>query len=200
MIYAIEAVGSECVKIGYCTDLVRLIYRWKQLDTHNSHALTLLGVVWGGSRQQEKTLHVEWAPHQVKGEWFRLAPIRSDIKRRFERVDINESFFEIAHLLKTQREGKLPLLLDDTNFVSLEEEHSLSYGPGQEIWASAKEEAEITHRAVRRTRKGHDLAEIFRLRSEGHTFEQIGRRLGKDLHAVHKAFSRAQKRLNKQAA
>lgn len=67
-------------------------------------------------------------------------------------------------------------------------------GPEQELGMLA---AEMTTKvSTKMGRKGGELAEIFRLRSEGHTFEQIGQILGKDWNAVYKAFSRAQKRLN----
>jgi hypothetical protein len=202
LIYAIEAVGSMCVKIGYCTDFVRLVYRWKQLDTHSPHKLTLLGVVWSGSREQEKDLHYEWEPHWVKGEWFLVTPLRSAITRRFQRAALDARSFEIADLLKTQKEGDLPLLLTDERFSSLNSIRNQGYQPGQESWLSAKESAEAVHRAAETAHKqgrhgGHVWPEIVRLRNEGLTFESIGAKLGKSGAAVYASWRRAQTRLNK---
>lgn len=55
-------------------------------------------------------------------------------------------------------------------------------------------------RVRRANRNGSQLSEIFRLRNEGHTFQQIADRLGVGLKGVFAAFSRAQKRLNKKKA
>lgn len=84
------------------------------------------------------------------------------------------------------------------------EEESSSYheqigtGPEQELGMLA---AEMTKKVtVKLCRNGTELAEIFRLRSEGHTFDQIGFVLGKDANAVRMAFTRAQKQLNKNKA
>lgn len=69
--------------------------------------------------------------------------------------------------------------------------------PLQELQLIANEGESNVRKA---NRNGNELAEIFRLRNEGHTFDQIGEQLNKDGDAVRKAFSRAQKRLNRNKA
>lgn len=93
--------------------------------------------------------------------------------------------------------------LDDNDAASPDEDacslhEKIGTGPEQELGMLA---AEMTEKVATKTnRNGDELAEIFRLRSEGFTFEQIGQRLGKQLKTVQKAFSRAQKRLSKRRA
>lgn len=70
-------------------------------------------------------------------------------------------------------------------------------GPEQELGMLA---AEMTKKVETKLDRDGELTEIFRLRSEGHTFEHIAKRLGKGLRAVHQRYSRAQKRLAKRAA
>lgn len=196
MIYAIEAIGSMCVKIGYCTDFVRLVYRWKQLDTHSPHELKLLGVIWNGSREQEKDLHLEWLPHWKKREWFFVAPVREEITRRFQRAELDARSFEIAELLKSQKEGDLPLLLADERFAPLSAAKNQGYRAGQEMWLSAKEDTDTVHKQGP-PRGAHDWRDIVRLRNDGLTFKAIGAKLGKSGHAVYATWHRAQQRLNK---
>lgn len=71
-------------------------------------------------------------------------------------------------------------------------------GPEQELGMLA---AEMSAKVkTKLARNGSELAEIFRLRSEGRTFPQIAEMIGKDADSVRMAFSRAQKRLAKKAA
>lgn len=85
--------------------------------------------------------------------------------------------------------------LDDEQGCTLHE--TLGQGPLQELSLLASE-GEKKVRQV--NRKGDRLAEIFKRRSEGHTFQQIADDLGMGLKGVFAAFSRAQKRLSKSRA
>ncbi len=84
----------------------------------------------------------------------------------------------------------------NTDCMSLHE--TIGTGPEQELGMLA---AEMTTKvSTGLSRKGQELAEIFRLRSQGHTFKDIAKSLGKETRAVELAFQRAQKKLNKKRA
>lgn len=70
MVYFIEAVGLELIKIGYAYDMQK---RFTGLMTTSPAALTLLGVLDGGAKL-ETELHERLAAHRAHGEWFHKAP------------------------------------------------------------------------------------------------------------------------------
>jgi RNA polymerase sigma factor (sigma-70 family) len=84
----------------------------------------------------------------------------------------------------------------DTASMSLHEQ--IGIGPEQELGMLAAEMTKTVTSGL--SRKGEELSEIFRLRSEGHTFKDIAKKLGKETRAVELAFQRAQKKLNKKRA
>jgi hypothetical protein len=77
MIYFIEAVGGDRVKIGF-TVHNSVQQRIRTLQTGSSHPLRLIHSVNGG-RREEKFLHRKYKSHRVVGEWFHLSPIRDEI-------------------------------------------------------------------------------------------------------------------------
>jgi hypothetical protein len=80
MIYFVEAVGLDRVKIGTVKDDRALAARLEAFATASPVKVRLLGVTEGG-RDEERALHDRFAVHRVRGEWFALAPIASSIGR-----------------------------------------------------------------------------------------------------------------------
>lgn len=74
----------------------------------------------------------------------------------------------------------------------------IGIGPEQEVGMLASEMAHTV--ATKLCRNGAMLTEIFRLSSEGFTFEEIAAALNKPLMTIYSAFTRAQKRLAKKRA
>lgn len=70
VVYFIEAVGLDLIKIGYAMDL-RL--RFTGMMTASPAPLTLLGTVPGGPKV-EMEIHERLAGHRAHGEWFRKTP------------------------------------------------------------------------------------------------------------------------------
>ena len=77
MIYFIEAVGTDRVKIGSARNVVD---EFDKLRRDAPVELKILKVIDGG-RHEEKTLHERFAEHRVHFEWFELEPLRSFIER-----------------------------------------------------------------------------------------------------------------------
>lgn len=71
----VYAIGNaEVLKIGWtsrhpCAENGRLA----QLQTANHTALELLGM-FAGTQAEEHALHLRFAPHRVRGEWFKAIP------------------------------------------------------------------------------------------------------------------------------
>lgn len=70
VVYFIEAVGLDLIKIGYAIDLPK---RFTGMMTTSPAALTLLGVLDGGPKL-ECAIHEQLAAHRAHGEWFRKTP------------------------------------------------------------------------------------------------------------------------------
>lgn len=220
MIYAIKADEINRVKLGYCKNKYNLVWRFQSIDTHCPTEVTLMGVQVSGTRKEEKALHAQWAAARCKGEWFRLTPeLKRFITKTFCPYEIKAEDRALAQELRGDKgDRRRPgydkhnrLLLDRPEFVSLDSLSGASDEQGemlawsevigtpadQEIGVMAAQMVEKIERKV--TRKGDELSEIFRLRSEGRTFEQIAKVMGKEEDAVRKAFSRAKKKLSKSA-
>lgn len=72
MIYAIQAVGTEFVKIGI-TERDLIADRLSALQVGSPHELVLLASAdW--AIHYERHIHRHLRAHWVRGEWFRLAP------------------------------------------------------------------------------------------------------------------------------
>lgn len=69
MIYFIEAVGANRVKIGFTEGEPEA--RLKALQTGCPHPLRLL-VAFPGAQSVEKQLHEQFANLRTQGEWFDL--------------------------------------------------------------------------------------------------------------------------------
>lgn len=67
VIYAIEAVGSDLVKLGVSTNPAS---RLRQLQAANGTALRLVASRPGGYTE-ERALHERFASYRTNGEWFR---------------------------------------------------------------------------------------------------------------------------------
>ena len=76
MIYFIEAVGADAVKVGYS-----LLDPWKRLlDFQVGCPLELrLLRVAAGDEAHEAALHKRWEAHWIRGEWFRLSAIEHEM-------------------------------------------------------------------------------------------------------------------------
>lgn len=77
MIYFVEAVGLDRVKIGVSENVAE---RLKALATGCPCPVRLLRTVKGWHRD-ERALHTLFAAHRVNGEWFVLSAIASQIER-----------------------------------------------------------------------------------------------------------------------
>ena len=75
MIYFIEAIGSECVKIGVSDTVEK---RLTDLQCGCPHELKLLGTIHGGFGI-EKILHRYLKRMRVRGEWFEKTDLISSI-------------------------------------------------------------------------------------------------------------------------
>lgn len=75
MIYFIEAVGKNEVKIGTANRISR---RLVALQSGNGSELRILRVFEGGILE-ERTFHELFAAHRLQGEWFDLAGVEAQI-------------------------------------------------------------------------------------------------------------------------
>jgi hypothetical protein len=71
VIYAIEAVGLNAVKVGYARDAEAVHYRLMTLQIGCPAELRLVATREGDKRL-EAALHREWASHAIRGEWFAI--------------------------------------------------------------------------------------------------------------------------------
>ena len=91
VVYFIEAVGLERVKIGYTDNLRR---RLTVISSYCPVAVKVLAIV-RGSRQEENSYHKRFASARIRGEWFQMTV---PLKRMIAGLkDLNE----LDHLLKT---------------------------------------------------------------------------------------------------
>lgn len=77
MIYFIEAIGADAVKIGYSQ-----IDPWKRLLNFQvgcPHELRLLRVA-DGDKVHEAALHKRWEAHWIRGEWHVLSAIQHELE------------------------------------------------------------------------------------------------------------------------
>jgi hypothetical protein len=77
MIYFVEMVGADAVKIG--SSYAGVNRRVVILQTASPFELRLLGII-PGNIAEEKQLHRRFDDHLIRGEWFRFSHIRSDIE------------------------------------------------------------------------------------------------------------------------
>lgn len=76
MIYFIEAVGVGRVKVGKADDVKK---RFASLNGASPVELRLLKSL-PGYTAEETELHARWRRHRIKGEWFDLEALRSEIE------------------------------------------------------------------------------------------------------------------------
>lgn len=69
MIYFVEAVGADLLKIGFTDG--KPAERIRQLQTGCPHKLRLVAAE-PGNELKEKRLHDRWSENRVQGEWFRI--------------------------------------------------------------------------------------------------------------------------------
>ena len=74
-VYFVEAVSTGLVKIGWTSNLEKRLYA---LRRGNAVELVLLKCI-PGDRAVEAALHRRFRAYRVRGEWFRVDPLRSDI-------------------------------------------------------------------------------------------------------------------------
>lgn len=75
MIYAIEAVGLDAVKIGFAKDDLALARRFDCFQVGSPVELVLLGAIRDGSERDEKGIHRELRSARLRGEWFRKSDV-----------------------------------------------------------------------------------------------------------------------------
>jgi hypothetical protein len=75
VVYFVEAVGLDAVKIGWASDLGM---RLKGLRTGCPAPLRVLRVIRGG-HALELAMHERFKAHRTSGEWFRLSAIEAAI-------------------------------------------------------------------------------------------------------------------------
>lgn len=76
-VYFIVTEDETLVKVGSALDPVK---RLKQIQTSCPDRLRLYGVAVGGFRG-EQALHALFHAYRVRGEWFRLHPIRESVDK-----------------------------------------------------------------------------------------------------------------------
>lgn len=74
VVYFIEAVGLDLVKIGYSEELIR---RFKEIRTSCPVPVRLIGFL-DGNRAAEAALHHQYAKYRAEGEWFRISQAAMD--------------------------------------------------------------------------------------------------------------------------
>lgn len=88
MIYFIEAVGTNRVKIGYSANVLT---RLEQLEAEYPLLTLRVWRVFDGGFQQEKAFHRHFAKARAKGEWFDLDAVKAESN-------------DILHLIATELE------------------------------------------------------------------------------------------------
>jgi hypothetical protein len=75
MVYFLEAVGQDLVKVGTSAEPLKRLAALRSVVPGETRLLRLVE----GGRELEHAYHVMWAAHRVRGEWFRLSPIREEV-------------------------------------------------------------------------------------------------------------------------
>ncbi len=70
MIYILEAVGAEAVKIGYASSYSHVFQRRKALQIGSPLKLRIVRIL-DGEPADEQTLHEHFADLRCRGEWFK---------------------------------------------------------------------------------------------------------------------------------
>ncbi len=79
MLYAIEAIGLDRVKLGFTSSDVLLAARLESIACGCPVDVRLIGVFRDGSREDEKELHDLLSDHRVRGEWFQLSSVWAEV-------------------------------------------------------------------------------------------------------------------------
>lgn len=74
VVYFVQMGQDGPVKIGYSRDEAALKARMRSIDYGLPYPARLLGTLRRAGRQVEHTLHVSFARHRLRGEWFRPHP------------------------------------------------------------------------------------------------------------------------------
>ena len=69
MIYFVQIGADGPIKIGF-TSASSPVDRLRALQVGVPYELRLLGVISGGSAQDERRLHASFDQHRLRGEWF----------------------------------------------------------------------------------------------------------------------------------
>lgn len=101
-VYLVEAVGSDCVKIGIARNIEQ---RLAGLQTSCPHTLVVRDIFKGG-RKEERKLHRLLKTHRVRGEWFRDCGRVQEIWAEFKSIQppelaINKSRHGVAIPVRT---------------------------------------------------------------------------------------------------
>jgi hypothetical protein len=114
MIYFIEAVGLDRVKIGY-TSGESVERRLLALKTASPVPLKVVGVI-EGTQKQERRLHRKYAAHRVCGEWFTVTGELKAYLATFEAPRTARPLFNwpawLTRYLTTGKDGRPAMLAD----------------------------------------------------------------------------------------
>jgi len=89
VVYFIEAVGLDLVKIGYTEELIR---RFKEIRTACPVKIQLVGFL-NGDRSAEAHLHRQYKDYRAEGEWFRVSQQTLDYWRsHLDNWDVHRDF------------------------------------------------------------------------------------------------------------
>jgi hypothetical protein len=70
VIYLIQAEESKRVKIGFTRGLAPVEHRLSSLQVGSPEMLHIL-CCFEGTHEEEQSLHTQFAPYRMHGEWFR---------------------------------------------------------------------------------------------------------------------------------
>lgn len=68
VVYFVVAGDAGPIKIGFASNLRRRLHG---LQTSHHEILKVLGWIEPGSRETERTLHIDLWKHHIRGDWFR---------------------------------------------------------------------------------------------------------------------------------
>ena len=72
MIYFVECIGADAIKIGYCRpDAKGLVHRRVSIMQSNCPLPLKLLAVMGGGADRERELHGLFSDDWIRGEWFK---------------------------------------------------------------------------------------------------------------------------------
>lgn len=204
MLYAIETVGWDAMKIGFSTDLRTLVRRIEGLQVGSPHELAFLGVMLDGTRADEKRMHLELDNVKIRGEWYSRRKGWKLVEHEFRAFQITARLRQAAYVV--QKVNQEEPILDEwpSEWVSLSDRirEDLETKWEDVLSTSANEgESDESDRALEAL-ESCSAAErqLLTAVAEGRTFQELGNQNGVSHQAIQKRFSKLASRLRKRAA